>query len=179
MEITGIEFDGYAIGGLSVGEPEPQMLKIAEYTAPMIPASKPRYAMGLGTPAQLVELVARGVDMFDCVLPTRVARNGTAYTFTGAFSLKGSQFKNDFRPIDEKCDCYTCVHHSRSYIRHLLNVDEILGLRLLTICNLRTYMRLMQEIREHIANGTFVSFRDEFKANYRPTNRVAEQRKIG
>ncbi len=178
-EITGIEFDGYAIGGLSVGEPEPEMLRIAEYTAPMIPANKPRYAMGLGTPAQLVELVARGVDMFDCVLPTRVARNGTAYTFTGAFSLKSSQFKNDFQPIDEQCDCFACVQHSRSYIRHLLNVDEILGLRLLTIHNLRTYMRLMQDIRGHIANGTFDSFREEFKTNYRPTNRVAEQRKTG
>ena len=178
-EITGIDFDGYAIGGLSVGEPEPEMLKIAEYTTPMIPDNKPRYAMGLGTPAQLVELVARGIDMFDCVLPTRVARNGTAYTFSGAFSLKGSQFKNDFHPIDEQCDCFACVQHSRSYIRHLLNVNEILGLRLLTLHNLRTYMRLMQVIRKHIADGTFASFREEFKTKYRPTNRVAEQRKMG
>jgi queuine tRNA-ribosyltransferase len=178
-EITAMDFNGYAIGGLSVGEPEPEMLKIAAHTAPLLPKNKPRYAMGLGTPAQLVELVARGVDMFDCVLPTRVARNGTAYTFSGAFSLKGSQFKDDFQPIDLECDCFACAKHSRSYIRHLLNVGEILGLRLLTLHNLRTYTRLMHRIRSHIAAGTFAGFRRNFTANYRPTSRVEQQREIG
>ena len=177
-EITAMDFNGYAIGGLSVGEPEPEMLKMVEHTAPMLPENKPRYAMGLGTPAQLVELVARGVDMFDCVLPTRVARNGTAYTFSGAFSLKGSKFKDDFQPIDKECDCFTCDKHSRSYIRHLLNVEEILGLRLLTLHNLRTYMRLMQQIRSHIADGTFSGFREKFASKYRPTSRVEKQWEI-
>ena len=176
-ELIEIGFDGYAIGGLSVGEPEPEMLKIADHTAPLLPADKPRYAMGLGTPAQLVELVARGVDMFDCVLPTRVARNGTAYTFSGAIAVKAGQYKDDFTPIDPECDCFTCSHHSRAYVRHLLNVDEILGLRLLSIHNLRCYMRLMEQIRVHISNGSFSLFREEFAANYQPTSKVDEQRK--
>ena len=147
-EITAIDFDGYAIGGLSVGEPEPEMLRMAELTAPMLPADRPRYAMGLGTPVQLVELVARGVDMFDCVLPTRLARNGTAFTFGGAISLKGAAYREDFGPIEDGCDCFTCQNHTRAYLRHLLNVDEILGLRLLTIHNLRCYLRLMEVVRE-------------------------------
>ena len=176
-ELIEIGFDGYAIGGLSVGEPEPEMLKIAAHTAPLLPADKPRYAMGLGTPAQLVELVACGVDMFDCVLPTRVARNGTAYTFSGAIAVKAGQYKDDFTPIDPECDCFTCSHHSRAYVRHLLNVDEILGLRLLSIHNLRCYMRLMEQIRVHISNGSFSLFREEFAANYQPTSKVDEQRK--
>ncbi len=176
-EIVGVDFDGYAIGGLSVGEPEPEMLKIADHTAPLLPSNKPRYAMGLGTPAQLIELIARGVDMFDCVLPTRVARNGTAYTFSGAIPVKAAQYKDDFSPIESGCDCFTCVHHSRAYVRHLLNVDEILGLRLLTIHNLRCYMRIMEQIRSHISNGTFSKFRDEFSNRYRPTSKVAQQRK--
>ena len=176
-ELIEIGFDGYAIGGLSVGEPEPEMLKIVAHTAPLLPADKPRYAMGLGTPAQLVELVACGVDMFDCVLPTRVARNGTAYTFSGAIAVKAGQYKDDFTPIDPECDCFTCSHHSRAYVRHLLNVDEILGLRLLSIHNLRCYMRLMEQIRVHISNGSFSLFREEFAANYQPTSKVDEQRK--
>ena len=176
-EITAIDFDGYAIGGLSVGEPEPEMLRIAELTAPMLPDDRPRYAMGLGTPVQLVELVARGVDMFDCVLPTRLARNGTAFTFGGAISLKGAAYREDFGPIEDGCDCFTCQHHSRAYLRHLLNVDEILGLRLLTIHNLRCYLRLMEVVRGHLKAGTFGEFRAEFHANYRVTSRVEEQRK--
>ena len=176
-EITAIDFDGYAIGGLSVGEPEPEMLRIAELTAPMLPDDRPRYAMGLGTPVQLVELVARGVDMFDCVLPTRLARNGTAFTFGGAISLKGAAYREDFGPIEDGCDCFTCQHHTRAYLRHLLNVDEILGLRLLTIHNLRCYLRLMEAVRGHLKAGTFGEFRAEFHANYRVTSRVEEQRK--
>lgn len=176
-EITAIDFDGYAIGGLSVGEPEPEMLRMAELTAPMLPADRPRYAMGLGTPVQLVEMVARGVDMFDCVLPTRLARNGTAFTFGGAISLKAAAYREDFAPIEGDCDCFTCQNHTRAYLRHLLNVDEILGLRLLTIHNLRCYLRLMEVVRGHLKAGTFGEFRAAFHANYRVTSRVEEQRK--
>jgi len=172
-----LDFDGYAIGGLSVGEPEPEMLRIAEHTAPLLPDSKPRYAMGLGTPAQMVELIARGVDLFDCVLPTRLARNGTAYTFDGAYGLKGGAHKDDFSPIETNCDCYTCTHHTCAYVRHLLNVDEILGLRLLTIHNLRCYLRVMDRVRMHLNEGTFSTFRKQFAARYQPTSRVEEQRK--
>ncbi len=176
-DITALDFDGHAIGGLSVGEPEPKMLAMAAHTAPLLPAAKPRYAMGLGTPAQLVELVARGVDLFDCVLPTRLARNGTAFTYDGAFALKGAAYREDFAPIEADCDCFTCTHHTRAYVRHLLNVDEILGLRLLTLHNLRLYLRLMNDMRKHIEAGTFGGFRAEFAARYTPTTRVAAQRK--
>jgi queuine tRNA-ribosyltransferase len=175
-EITALEFDGYAIGGLSVGEPEPEMMRTAAFTAPLLPADKPRYAMGLGTPAQLVELIARGVDMFDCVLPTRLARNGTAHTFTGAFAVKGAEYKADFSPIEAGCDCFTCENHTRAYVRHLLNVDEILGLRLLSIHNLRCYSRVMKMVRGHLESGTFGEFRRAFAADYRPTSRVKAQR---
>src|SRR5689334_14517283 len=120
--IVGLDFDGYAIGGVSVGEPEPEMFKAIEYTVPFLPAEKPRYAMGLGTPAQIVELIARGVDMFDCVLPTRVARNGTAYTRKGTLSIKGGAYKRDWGPIEAGCTCYACRNFTRAYLRHLLNV---------------------------------------------------------
>ncbi len=176
QEITALDFDGYAIGGLSVGEPEPEMFRIAGHTTPILPDSKPRYAMGLGTPAQMVELIACGVDLFDCVLPTRLARNGTAYTSGGAFGLKGGVYKDDFSPIEPSCDCYTCTHHTRAYVRHLLNVDEILGLRLLTIHNLRCYLRVMECVRKHLEEGTFGTFRDQFAAQYQPTSRVKAQR---
>jgi len=175
-EITALDFDGYALGGLSVGEPEPEMMRTAAFTAPLLPADKPRYAMGLGTPAQLVELIARGVDMFDCVLPTRLARNGTAHTFTGAFAVKGAEYKADFSPIEAGCDCFTCANHTRAYVRHLLNVDEILGLRLLTIHNLRCYFRVMNMVRGHLESGTFREYRRAFSADYRPTSRVRAQR---
>ncbi|HWH67750.1 MAG TPA: tRNA guanosine(34) transglycosylase Tgt, partial [Candidatus Sulfotelmatobacter sp.] len=143
-----------------------------EMTEPFLPANQPRYAMGLGTPAQLVELVARGVDMFDCVLPTRVARNGTAFTRKGSISIKGGAYKADFRPIEEGCDCYACRHFTRAYLRHLLNVGEILGLRMLSVHNTRMYLKVMEDIRSTIANGTFAEFRREFVANYVPTKKV-------
>jgi len=177
QEITALDFDGYAIGGLSVGEPEPEMFRIAGHTAPILPTTKPRYAMGLGTPAQMLELIARGIDLFDCVLPTRLARNGTAYTFDGAYGLKGGAYKDDFSPIESNCDCYTCANHTRAYVRHLLNVDEILGLRLLTIHNLRCYLRLMECARKHLEGGSFSIFHDQFTAQYQPTSRVKAQRK--
>ena len=171
-----LKFDGYAIGGVSVGEPEPEMFRAVEITVPHLPPDQARYAMGLGTPAQLVELVARGVDMFDCVLPTRVARNGTAYTTEGTFSIKGGAVKAQFRPIEEGCECFACRHHTRAYIRHLLNVNEILGLRLVSIHNSHFYLRLMSDIRRHLAAGSFAEFRRGFVAQYRPTERVRAQR---
>jgi queuine tRNA-ribosyltransferase len=165
-------FDGYAIGGVSVGEPEPEMFRAVELAEQFLPGDRPRYAMGLGTPAQLVELVARGVDMFDCVLPTRVARNGTAFTRKGSISIKGGAQKADFRPIEEDCDCFACRHFTRAYLRHLLNVGEILGLRMLSVHNTRMFIRVMEDIRAAIAAGTFAEFRRAFAESYVPTQRV-------
>jgi len=165
-------FDGYAIGGVSVGEPEPEIFKAVDVTESFLPADMPRYAMGLGTPAQLVELVARGVDMFDCVLPTRVARNGTAFTRKGAISIKAGAVKAEFRPIEDGCECYACRQFTRAYLRHLLNVNEILGLRMVSVHNSHMYLKLMSDIRAHIAAGTFGEFRAEFIAHYVPSRRV-------
>jgi queuine tRNA-ribosyltransferase len=174
--ITEIGFDGYAIGGVSVGEPEPEMMKAIELAEPFLPANQPRYAMGLGTPAQLVEIVARGVDMFDCVLPTRVARNGTVFTYNGAFVLKGGQYKADFRPIEEGCDCFACQRFTRAYLRHLFNVGEILAARMLSVHNSHMFLRVMRDIRAHLAAGTFGEFRREFIARYVPSRRVLAAR---
>ena len=165
-------FDGYSIGGVSVGEPEPEMLKAIEMTEPFLPAHQPRYAMGLGTPAQIVELVARGVDLFDCVLPTRVARNGTAFTARGTVSIKGGFNKGDLGPIEAGCSCFACQNFSRAYLRHLLNVGEILGLRMLSVHNSHMYLKLMEDVRRHLAAGTFGAFRGEFLANYIPSQKV-------
>ena len=175
--LVAMDFDGYAIGGVSVGEPEPEMFKAIEMTEPFLPAHKARYTMGLGTPAQLLELVARGVDMFDCVLPTRVARNGTAITRRGAFGLKGSAYKADFRPIEEGCDCFACTHFTRAYLRHLLNVNEILALRMVSIHNVHLFLKLMADVRAAIAAGTFGEFYREFIAHYRPSQKVLAARK--
>ena len=172
-----MEFDGYAIGGVSVGEPEAEMLKAIELTGPFLPANKARYAMGLGTPAQMIELIARGVDMFDCVLPTRVARNGTAYTRRGAIGIKGGQFKADFRPIEDNCDCFACKNFTRAYLRHLLNVNEILGLRMVSVHNSHLFLKIMAEVRAAIDAGTFAEFYRQFIANYTPSQRVLAQRK--
>ncbi len=175
-KLVEMDFDGYAIGGVSVGEPEPEMMKAVEYTEPHLPEQKARYAMGLGTPAQMVELVARGVDMFDCVLPTRVARNGTAYTYSGAISIKGGAMKADFRPIEDDCPCYACRTFTRAYLRHLLNVNEILGLRMLSVHNSHMYLRVMADIRRHLAAGTFGEFRTAFIAKCRPSKRIMDAR---
>jgi queuine tRNA-ribosyltransferase len=176
-ELIKIGFDGYAIGGVSVGEPEPEMFRAVEVSEPHLPWNQPRYCMGLGTPAQLVELVARGVDMFDCVLPTRVARNGTAFTYKGTTSIKGGFNKADFRPIEEGCECYACQNFSRAYLRHLLNVNEILGLRMLSVHNSYMFIKVMADIRKHLAAGTFAEFHKEFVANYVPTQKVMAARK--
>src|SRR6266849_10995101 len=174
--LVALEFDGYAIGGVSVGEPEPEMMRAVELTEPFLPAHKPRYAMGLGTPAQMVELIARGVDMFDCVLPTRVARNGTAFTSRGTVSVKAGFNKADFRPIEESCDCFACRNFTRAYLRHLLNVNEILGLRMVSVHNSHLYLRLMADIRAHLEAGTFGEFRREYVAHYVPSQKVRSMR---
>ncbi|HUA37832.1 MAG TPA: tRNA guanosine(34) transglycosylase Tgt [Candidatus Sulfopaludibacter sp.] len=176
--LVGMDFDGYAIGGVSVGEPEPEMLRAVELTEPFLPVNKARYAMGLGTPAQMLELIARGVDLFDCVLPTRVARNGTAFTRRGAFGLKGGAYKADFRPIDEGCDCFACQHFTRAYLRHLLNVNEILGLRMVSVHNSHLFLKIMAEVRAAIAAGMFAEFYREFIAHYVPSRKVLSARQI-
>jgi queuine tRNA-ribosyltransferase len=175
-ELIAMEFDGYAIGGVSVGEPEHEMMQAVELTEPFLPASQPRYTMGLGTPAQMVELVARGVDMFDCVLPTRVARNGTAFTRRGTISIKGGAVKSDFTPIEKDCACFACRNFTRAYLRHLLNVNEILGLRMVSVHNSHFYLEVMREIRAHLAAGTFADYRRQFAATYVPTQKILSSR---
>jgi queuine tRNA-ribosyltransferase len=164
--LVDLDFDGYAIGGVSVGEPEEEMMRAIENSERFLPAQRPRYAMGLGTPPQIIEMVARGVDMFDCVLPTRLARNGTAFTTRGTMNLKNNPYRADPRPIEEGCECSTCRQFSRAYIRHLIKAEEILGLRLITIHNLYFYLRLMTLIREALEKGRFAQFREQFVANY-------------
>lgn len=159
-------FDGIAVGGVSVGEPEAEMLRVLDWVAPVLPDTVPHYLMGVGTPRQLVAAVGRGIDMFDCVLPTRLARNGSAYTMTGTIPVKAGRYKDDMRPIEEGCTCYTCTHFSRAYVRHLLNVNEILGSRLMTTHNLHVYLTLMAQVREHLAAGTFGDFHDGFVAQW-------------
>jgi queuine tRNA-ribosyltransferase len=164
--LAAMDFDGYAIGGVSVGEPEPEMMQAVEWSEPHLPENKPRYAMGLGTPPQLIELIARGVDMFDCVLPTRVARTGTAYTAAGSLILKNAEFTSQTGPVEEGCACEACNGYSRAYIRHLLKSEEILGLRLLSIHNLHFYLELMKQARRAIEEGTFSEFRARFVGGY-------------
>ena len=161
--IVDIGFDGYAIGGVSVGESEAEMMQAVDAAAPELPENAPRYLMGVGTPRQIVESVARGVDMFDCVLPTRLGRHGGAYVGNGqTISLKAAKFAHDFTPIEENCRCYACRNFTKAYIRHLLNVGEILGMRLLTLHNLHYYLNLAARIRKSIADGTFADLRAEF-----------------
>jgi queuine tRNA-ribosyltransferase len=165
--LTAIGFDGYAIGGVSVGEPEPEMMAAADATVPWLPADRPRYAMGLGTPPQMLELIARGVDMFDCVLPTRLARNGTAFTAQGTINLKNAPFAMDRMPIEENCRCPACRQFSRGYLRHLVKAEEILGLRLITLHNLHFYISLIDKARAAIEGGAFDEFRRAFVSGYR------------
>lgn len=162
-----IGFPGYAIGGLSVGEPKANMYCILDVTVPHLPAEAPRYLMGVGTPDCLLEGVIRGVDMFDCVLPTRIARNGTVLTSQGTLTVRNAEYAEDFRPLDPGCDCYACRHYSRAYIRHLLKAKEILALRLTTIHNLTFLLDLMAGIRRAIAEERLLAFRDEFMSRYR------------
>jgi len=170
--IVDLDFNGYAIGGVSVGEPEEEMMLAVEWVEPFLPGNKPRYAMGLGTPPQLLELIARGMDMFDCVLPTRLARNGTAFTAAGTINLKNAEFILDKLPIEENCRCHACREFSRGYIRHLIKAEEILGLRLITLHNLHFYLDLMTQARTEIENGTFDQFRKAFVAGYKTRDAV-------
>lgn len=172
--LVDIGFDGYAVGGVSVGEPEPEMMKAVEWAEPHLPADRARYAMGLGTPPQMIEMIARGIDMFDCVLPTRLARNGTAFTRHGTIALKNSGFAEDPGPIEEGCACHACTDFSRAYIRHLIKAEEILGLRLVSLHNLHFYLNLLRTARERILDGSFAEFRREFVAGYRRNNDSTE-----
>ncbi|HEU5394026.1 MAG TPA: tRNA guanosine(34) transglycosylase Tgt, partial [Candidatus Methylomirabilis sp.] len=159
--LTGLPFDGYAIGGLSVGESKGQMQAVLRVTAPRLPAESPRYLMGVGTPEDLLLGIAAGVDMFDCVMPTRHGRTGSLFTRQGRLSIKAAEYARDERPVDPECGCYTCRTFSRAYLRHLFAVDETLGLRLNTLHNLHYYVTLMAEARGALAEGTFAKFLDE------------------
>ncbi len=167
-----IGFDGYALGGLSVGEPKEEMLHILDEVAPQLPVARPRYVMGVGTPEDLVEAVRRGIDMFDCVMPTRNARNGHLFVSTGEIRIRNARYRDDPRPLDESCGCYTCQHYSRAYLRHLDQCNEILGARLNTLHNLYYYQSLMRELREAIAAGRLGDYVRDFYAR-RVQNRAA------
>jgi len=160
--LTDIGFHGYAIGGLSVGEPKDEMLRVLDHVAPRLPTDKPRYLMGVGTPEDLVAGVAAGIDMFDCVMPTRNARNGHLFTRFGDLRLRNARYKNDLRPVDETCTCYTCRHFTRAYLHHLDRANELLGSRLNSIHNLHYYLQLMQEMRDAIDAGGFGEFVSRF-----------------
>lgn len=167
MEVSSLPFDGVAVGGLSVGEPHDLMYDILEETTQWMPKGKARYLMGVGTPDCLVEGVARGVDMFDCVFPTRVARNGMAMIHTGRMNMKNKQYERDFRPIEESCGCYTCRNYTRAYIRHLYKSEELLAFRLVTIHNLYFLLQFMRDMREAIVQGNFSEFREHFMEHYK------------
>ncbi len=164
--LTQIDFDGYALGGLSVGETHEERLAILDQIAPMMPRQRPRYLMGVGTPTDIVEAVSRGIDMFDCVIPTRNARNGFIYTSGGVIRLRNAMHAEDTRPLDENCSCYTCQHYSRAYLRHLDRCNEILGARLNTLHNLHFYQQLMKKIRLEIEKSTFQEFARDFIETY-------------
>lgn len=165
-DLVSLDFPGYGIGGLSVGEPKPLSYEILEHTVPLLPKDKPRYLMGVGSPDYLIEGTIRGVDMFDCVLPTRIARNGTVFTSEGRVTIRNAVYKNDFTPLDHHCECYTCRNFTRAYIRHLFNTGEILGLRLTSYHNLYFLVSLMRQIREAIAADCLLDFRREFYDRY-------------
>lgn len=165
-DLVAMDFDGYSVGGLSVGEPLEMMNEILDFTIEFLPKDKPRYNMGVGTPDYLFESVIRGIDMADCVLPTRIARNGTAITSSGNLVVKNAKYKRDFTPLDHQCNCYTCRNYTRAYIRHLFSVNEILAYRLLTIHNLHFLIKLMENIREAIKNDNLLEFRDDFYSRF-------------
>jgi len=165
-ELTKLPFDGYSIGGLSVGEPKSIQNEILEYTTPYLPEDKPRYLMGVGSPGAILDGVERGVDMFDCVLSTRIARHGTAMTTYGRMLLKNKEFERDFTPLDPECDCYTCKNYTRAYLRHLIKADEVFGQRLISIHNTRFLLRLMENIRQAIREDRFLEFKNEFYQKY-------------
>jgi queuine tRNA-ribosyltransferase len=167
-QIAALDVDGVSIGGLSVGEPKEVMNAILEVVTPLLPARKPRYLMGVGSPEDLWDGVARGVDMFDCVLPTRLARNGALFTPEGRVSIKAARYRNHHRPIDEVCDCATCTRFTAAYLHHLFRAGEVLGLRLASVHNLRFLAQEMERIRAAIENGAFEAARAAFRTTYRP-----------
>lgn len=165
-EITQFDLPGYALGGLSVGEPGHLMYEMLEATVPLLPSDKPRYLMGVGSPDYLIEGSIRGIDMFDCVLPTRIGRNGTVMTHQGRMIIRDKKFARDFSPIDEKCDCYVCRNYSRAYIRHLIKAGEMFGLRLTSWHNIYFLLKLMEDVRKAISEDRLLDFRDEFFFEY-------------
>ena len=165
-QIAELGLDGYAIGGLAVGEPAPEMYRVIEAVEPFMPKDKPRYLMGVGTPVNILEAVSRGVDFFDCVMPSRNARHGHLFTSKGIININNEKYKNDASPIDDECDCPTCKSFSRAYVRHLIKADEMLGARLVVAHNLRFYNKLMEDIRRHLDNGTFEAFYREKREIY-------------
>ena len=165
-DLTELDFPGYAIGGISVGEPKEEFLKMLYFTTPLMPKDKPRYLMGVGSPDYLIEAAIAGIDMCDCVLPTRIARNGTAMTWNGKVVIRNATYERDFSPLDKECDCYTCKNYTRAYIRHLVKNNEILGVRLLSMHNLRFLTNLMERVRIEIECDNLLNFRDEFYKKY-------------
>ncbi len=165
-DLIKLDFPGYAIGGISVGEPKEEFIKMQRYTAPLMPKDKPRYLMGVGSPDYLIEAAISGIDMCDCVLPTRIARNGTAMTWNGKVVIRNATYERDFSPLDAECDCYTCKNYTRAYIRHLVKTKEILATRLLSIHNLYFLTKLMERVRIEIENDNLINFRDEFYKKY-------------
>ncbi|XCS12257.1 tRNA guanosine(34) transglycosylase Tgt [Aeribacillus pallidus] len=165
-DLVSLDFSGYAVGGLSVGEPKEVMNRVLEFTVPLLPSDKPRYLMGVGSPDSLIDGAIRGIDMFDCVLPTRIARNGTLMTSTGRLVVKNAKYTRDFGPLDETCDCYVCRNYSRAYIRHLIKSNETFGIRLTSYHNLYFLIKLMEQIRESIREDRLGDFREEFFERY-------------
>jgi len=165
-ELVALDFPGYSIGGLSVGEPKDLMYEVLDYTTPLLPKDKPRYLMGVGSPDALIEGVIRGIDMFDCVLPTRIARNGTAMTSEGKVVIKNAKYTRDFTPLDPNCACYCCKNYTRAYLRHLYKADEILSSRLMSTHNLHFLIHLMKQIRQAIMDDRLMDFRNEFFEKY-------------
>lgn len=177
--LKNIGFDGYALGGLSVGEPKAEMLRVLDAIAPELPPDRPRYVMGVGTPEDLVEAVRRGVDMFDCVMPTRNARNGWLFTHDGHVKIRNSRYRDDTGPVDAECGCYTCRNYSRAYLRHLQECNEILGARLATLHNLHYYQILMQGLRQAIEQKRLDDFVEKFYCKRRPNQAAPEQPEAG
>jgi len=175
-ELARIGFDGYAIGGLSVGEPKQEMMRILQHTAPQLPVQRPRYLMGVGTPQDIVAAVAAGIDLFDCVLPTRNARNGWVYTRRGVIKLRNAGYRTDLAPLDEACACYTCRNFTRAYLHHLQRVNEILGARLNTLHNLHYYQELMQGLRAAIEGRRLADFAADLKDKMKPPMNADERR---
>lgn len=165
-EMMKFDFPGYSIGGLSVGEPKEEMYKMLKHTTPIMPRNKPRYLMGVGTPEDLIEGIYHGIDMFDCVMPTRIARHGQVFTSKGRITVRNAKFKDDFTPLDKNCDCHVCQNYSRAYIRHLIKRNEILGVRLTTYHNLYFMLNLSEEIRKSIKNDNFINLREKFYQKY-------------